>query len=321
VVLPESESGRALLARVRGSSSAMKFGHDLARVTSVSDPEWAPFFIQYKMLKKYINLITTEMDTSTDKEKPPHHRRQGSPPEVQFFRAVRSELYKSSRFFKAAERVLATRRDGIDEALRQLEAKTCAKDVEAAGKKALSACVSYYRDLLLLENFAIMNYCGFSKILKKHDKRTGAATRAKFMRVCVTPQPFTHYPNLLRMIKEAETLYRSMRDATTRRPHRLLFHASSDVVASASSAGELPTLATTAFLPKRSADVRTPNPPDNDSRCPERASGDSDLPADRSPSDDTHVAIRREESDLIDAILNLRSEASRLRAAEEQQSS
>jgi hypothetical protein len=27
--------------------------------------------------------------------------------------------------------------------------------------------------VLLLENFAIMNYCGFSKILKKHDKLTG----------------------------------------------------------------------------------------------------------------------------------------------------
>ena len=28
----------------------------------------------------------------------------------------------------------------------------------------------FYRDALMLENFAIMNYCAFSKILKKHDK-------------------------------------------------------------------------------------------------------------------------------------------------------
>lgn len=40
-------------------------------------------------------------------------------------------------------------------------------------KRLMAACVKLYKDLLLLENFAIMNYCGFSKILKKHDKVTG----------------------------------------------------------------------------------------------------------------------------------------------------
>lgn len=40
-------------------------------------------------------------------------------------------------------------------------------------KRLMAACVKLYKDLLLLENFAIMNYCGFSKILKKHDKLTG----------------------------------------------------------------------------------------------------------------------------------------------------
>lgn len=40
-------------------------------------------------------------------------------------------------------------------------------------RRLMAACVKLYKDLLLLENFAIMNYCGFSKILKKHDKVTG----------------------------------------------------------------------------------------------------------------------------------------------------
>jgi len=39
--------------------------------------------------------------------------------------------------------------------------------------RLLMACVKFYKDVLLIENFAIMNYCGFSKILKKHDKMTG----------------------------------------------------------------------------------------------------------------------------------------------------
>jgi SPX domain protein involved in polyphosphate accumulation len=41
--------------------------------------------------------------------------------------------------------------------------------------RLLMACVRFYKDVLLLENFTLMNYCGFSKILKKHDKVTGWA--------------------------------------------------------------------------------------------------------------------------------------------------
>ncbi len=39
--------------------------------------------------------------------------------------------------------------------------------------RLLTACVNFYRDMLVVENFAILNYDGFSKILKKHDKLTG----------------------------------------------------------------------------------------------------------------------------------------------------
>lgn len=215
----------------------MKFGHDLAKVIGVSDPEWAPFFIQYKRLKKYINVIDGGSSEPIAR----------SAPEVAFFRALRHELHKSSRFYKAAERVLEIRRERIAEALRQLRAGP------GMGEKALSACVAYYRDLLLLENYAIINYCGFSKILKKHDKRTGYDTRARFMRVCVAPQPFTHYPRLLELIKEAEDMYREL--------------------AKAASAPEPEPEVQRSFIP-------------------------------------------REESEFIDAILNLRSQAVRMRAAE-----
>ena len=79
--------------------------------------------------------------------------------------------------------------------------------------------MTYYRDLLLLENYAIMNYCGFSKILKKHDKQTGFTTRTQFMRVCVAPQPFTRYLRLMEMIREAEDLYRDIAAASDRIRH------------------------------------------------------------------------------------------------------
>lgn len=47
------------------------------------------------------------------------------------------------------------------------------------GKRLMAACVKLYKDLLLLEHFAIMNYCGFSKILKKHDKVTGCVQQSR----------------------------------------------------------------------------------------------------------------------------------------------
>ncbi|KAH8090227.1 hypothetical protein JL720_6540 [Aureococcus anophagefferens] len=49
----------------------MKFGHDLAKVVNVSDPEWAPYFIQYKTLKQHIKAIRAETDA--------HGSQDGSP--------------------------------------------------------------------------------------------------------------------------------------------------------------------------------------------------------------------------------------------------
>jgi len=64
-----------------------------------------------------------------------------------------------------------------------------------------------YKDLLLLETFAIMTYCGFSKILKKHDKVTGYHTRSAFMANIVDKANFTNYPKVLEMISRCEQLY------------------------------------------------------------------------------------------------------------------
>ena len=70
------------------------------------------------------------------------------------------------------------RHSRLDEGWRQLLLPNTV--VEGNPKKRLmAACVKLYKDLLLLENFAIMNYCGFSKILKKHDRWTGFATKEK----------------------------------------------------------------------------------------------------------------------------------------------
>ena len=78
----------------------MKFGKSLLKAVELSDPEWGPFWINYKNLKKKINTIV---------ESKVSHQNNNSindpmaiskfQPEVDFFRAVKSELKKATSFF------------------------------------------------------------------------------------------------------------------------------------------------------------------------------------------------------------------------------
>ena len=78
--------------------------------------------------------------------------------------------------------------------------------------RVLKACAYFYKDVLLLENFAIMNYCSISKILKKHDKLTGFSTREAFMRNVMPNENITRYPFVLELLKECEKLYSNIQN-------------------------------------------------------------------------------------------------------------
>lgn len=92
--------------------------------------------------------------------------------QVAFFKDVHSELRKTSEFFTCMEQQMMLRRKRLKQGILYMKQPNMVLDDEA-WIRMRRACVSLYKDLLLLENFAVMNYCGFSKILKKHDKNTG----------------------------------------------------------------------------------------------------------------------------------------------------
>lgn len=129
-----------------------------------------------------------------------------NPGEVAFFRLLNSELRKAVHFFDKAQLEFELRearvREGID-IMRK------ANSLMVTEKWSLMAKSLYrlYKDLLLLETYAIMTYCSFSKILKKHDKVTSLTTRIAFMKNVVNKANFTHYPKLLAMISRCENLY------------------------------------------------------------------------------------------------------------------
>lgn len=129
-----------------------------------------------------------------------------SPGEVAFFKYVHSQVRKVNRFFELAQREYAIREQRAKEGMQIIVAmnpRACDKTRATLAKSIFHL----YRDLLLLETFCIMNFCAFSKILKKHDKNTGFETRAAFMEHVVSKATFADYPQLVDMIHRCQKLY------------------------------------------------------------------------------------------------------------------
>lgn len=137
-----------------------------------------------------------------------------SPGEVAFFKLLHTEFKKATHFFDKAEQEFIIREERVREGMEIMKRPN---SIMVNDKWSLLAKSLHrlYKDLLLLETFAIMTYCSFSKILKKHDKVTGYDTRKAFMANVVNKANFTSYPLLLEMISRCEHMYEDV-------SHRLL---------------------------------------------------------------------------------------------------
>ena len=129
-----------------------------------------------------------------------------SPGERAFFKLLHSEFKKASHFFDRATEEFTIREERVREGMDIMRKPNSIMVNEKWGLMAKSI-YRLYKDLLLLETFAIMTYCSFSKILKKHDKVTGYETKNKFMANIVNKANFTHYPKVLSMITRCEKFY------------------------------------------------------------------------------------------------------------------
>jgi len=63
----------------------------------------------------------------------------------------------------------------------------------------------------LLESYAVLNYIGFRKILKKHDKVTGYKTQEKYMLKLVDGKPFASHPWIGKCLKLVEAQFEELR--------------------------------------------------------------------------------------------------------------
>lgn len=129
-----------------------------------------------------------------------------NPGEKAFFKLLHAEYHKVCRFFEKAQEEFQIREERVREGMQIMMQPN---SIMVSEKWAMLAKSIYrlYKDLLLLETFAIMTYCSFSKILKKHDKMTGYQTRNAFMANVVNKSNFTNYPKVLEMISSCKQLY------------------------------------------------------------------------------------------------------------------
>eukprot|EP00934_Nitzschia_sp_Nitz4_P003953 Nitzschia sp. Nitz4//scaffold107_size73032//51277//52364//NITZ4_005766-RA/size73032-augustus-gene-0.102-mRNA-1//-1//CDS//3329532611//3943//frame0 len=232
----------------------MKFCKNLQQVIDLSDPAWAPYWLNYKGLKKLLKDITPELEGSAEEHDVQvqqrgdntgetttpgvnHSSSSGSatssqhaalssstswgariipppsiskrPGEVAFFKMLHSEFKKAENFMTQTTLEFQIREERVVRGLAIFKEQ----DVCMAQDKwqvISKASYEFYKDLLLLETFAIMTYVGFSKILKKHDKVTGYRTCAAFMEKVVNKANFTHYPKLMEMIRRCERVYEEL---------------------------------------------------------------------------------------------------------------
>lgn len=138
-----------------------------------------------------------------------------NPGEKAFFKLLHAELKKATHFFDKAQQEFLIREERVREGMEIMKQPN---SIMVNEKWSLLAKSIYrlYKDLLLLETFAIMTYCSFSKILKKHDKVTGYDTRAAFMQNVVHKANFTSYPRVMEMISRCERLYEEVSEQLMR---------------------------------------------------------------------------------------------------------
>ena len=209
----------------------VEYGKLLEDSRKASPPEWFHYWIDYDTLKRLIYEIKdngkherTSSNSSDEglKSSGGHVSSSGvsvaavkvhNQPAVkmqksrQFFERLRKEVNKVSEFYDTKlQELLASvnaHTDGMIELRVEIE-KTAASGPVPDISKNFKTCKSVYMNLLMLENFAVMNYGGVAKILKKHDKNAGTSTRVKYLNRVLNVRPFAIMARLKEAIRATE---------------------------------------------------------------------------------------------------------------------
>ncbi|XP_063221184.1 solute carrier family 53 member 1-like [Bacillus rossius redtenbacheri] len=196
----------------------MKFTEHLsAHIT----PEWRKQYINYEEMKAML-YAAVEQAPSAELVEPEVLTRYFTKFDEQFFHYCDKELTKINTFYseKLAE---ATRKfanlcselseaqeeefKGKDGPLRRGKNILRKRDVPARKMQELKLAFSeFYLSLILLQNYQNLNFTGFRKILKKHDKLLSVDIGARWRMENVESSHFYTNKDIDRLIQETETV-------------------------------------------------------------------------------------------------------------------
>ncbi|KDO24229.1 hypothetical protein SPRG_09865 [Saprolegnia parasitica CBS 223.65] len=192
----------------------MKFGKVLTQSIELSSSEYERSWVNYKQLKRIIkdcaqipkhDKLKKEKLIEAAKQNSDNESIRESVNEMNFFRTLRADMAKIADFFVKTQQRYGDLLGHLETHFKAFEqARDANQDTKT---QIMGACVALFKEMLLLENFALINYSGISKILKKHDKWTGYNTRTKFVEQVLNKQPFATYSQLLTMIHRVETIF------------------------------------------------------------------------------------------------------------------
>lgn len=174
----------------------MKFGKYL-EARQLELPEYNGHFIDYKSLKKLIKQLSVplqpaarnspsllcNLDESVIQQSLQEHK-------ASFFFRLERELEKVNEFYLEKESNLKVKLEIL-----QSRYEDCKKRGKLASKESVSykhlrdGIKKFERDLAHLEQFMELNRTGFSKVLKKWDKRSHSHTKDFYLATVVSVQP------------------------------------------------------------------------------------------------------------------------------------
>lgn len=174
----------------------MKFGKRLRDIVDCSFPEWKPNFMSYKDLKKRIaaNIPVDDVEPHTPDEcrlrpadsLPPDAQRAALNAHAPFFVQFRREVEKVNDFFIEKQEDFVIEHEQLSARVEALLVPGAPTRVDF--NRLRQRLIDFHANLVVLENYSTVNYTGFRKILKKHDKKTGMSVRSTALRnVSSTP--------------------------------------------------------------------------------------------------------------------------------------
>ncbi|KAG0625234.1 hypothetical protein M758_2G038800 [Ceratodon purpureus] len=129
--------------------------------------------------------------------------------EEDFLHLLNVELEKFNHFFTEKEEDYVIRLQELKQRLERLRQQHGTYVYQSDWNEDLmtirTGLVTLHGEVVLMESYSTLNYTGLVKILKKHDKRTGAVLRLPFIRR-VLLQPFFSTELLSQLVQECEKL-------------------------------------------------------------------------------------------------------------------